>query len=178
MFLFTNYEYQDIKPNKNMQVEEVVGHLKVYEERLHFSSMKGHDAYNKKGRGCGRGPVQDGKGGHDNTLQIHDNANPWKDESMIKCYSCGKYVYYVIQEANLTLTHDYEPTLMLAEKMPEGYGELFSKRRRLSGDQHVVPRQQTKQPYDRRLRKVQGLMKHGLACLYAQTSGHLSSKPP
>ena len=41
---------------------------------------------------------------------------------MIKCYSCGKYAHYAVEcrkkkqdeEANLTLTQDQEPALMLA----------------------------------------------------------------
>ena len=84
-------------------VEEVVGRLKVHEERLHdykdkkeekyllltheewlgrtkkhdvtessFSGMRGRDNHNKENRGRGRG----GRGGRDNTSQIHDNVNP------------------------------------------------------------------------------------------------------
>ena len=56
----------------------------------------------------------------------HENANPRKDKSMIKCYSCRKYGHYAAQcrnkerdeEANLMFSKDEEPTLMLAEKMP------------------------------------------------------------
>ena len=52
----------------------------------------------------------------------YNNVNPLKDNSMIKCYFCGKYEHYVVEcykkkcdeEANLTLTQDQEPTLMLA----------------------------------------------------------------
>ena len=44
----------------------------------------------------------------------HENINPRKDKSMIKCYSCGKYGHYAIEcsnkkrdeETNLTLTQE------------------------------------------------------------------------
>ena len=77
------------------------------------------DNHKEENRGRGRG------GGCDNTSQIHDNVNPYKDKSMIKCYSCGKYEHYVIEchnkerdeEAYLMFTNDEEPILKLAEKM-------------------------------------------------------------
>ena len=63
---------------------------------------------------------------HTDEKEIHDDANHWKDESMIKYYSCGKYEHYAVEcykkkqdeKTNLTLMHDQEPTLILAEKMP------------------------------------------------------------
>ena len=39
----------------------------------------------------------------------------------------------------------------------EGYGEPFDGRRRLSGDQHVLPRQRSELPHDQRASKVQGI---------------------
>ena len=60
-----------------------------------FSGMKVHGGHNKKSRGCGRGRGHDngrsGKEGRDNTSQIHNIVNSWKDKSMIKCYACEKY---------------------------------------------------------------------------------------
>ena len=94
-----------------------------------FSIMRGRGNHNKENRGCGRGSRHGcrcgDRGGHDDTSQTHDNVNPWKDKSMIKCYSCGKYGHYVVEcrkkkqdeEKNLTLTQNQEPTLILAKKM-------------------------------------------------------------
>ena len=75
-----------------------------------FSSTNVHGGHNKESKGRGRGR----RGGHDNTSQVHDNANPQKDKSMIKCYSGGKYEHQAVEcckkkqddEANLTFTHD------------------------------------------------------------------------
>ena len=81
------------------------------------------DNHKEEHRGRGRGR---GRGGRcDNTSQIHDNVNPYKDKSMIKCYSCGKYGHYTAEchnkehdeEVNLMFTNDEEPILKLAEKM-------------------------------------------------------------
>ena len=95
-----------------------------------FSIMRGCGSHNKKnwgcGRGCGHGCGRGGKGGCGNTSQTYNNVSLWKDKSMIKCYSYGKYGHYAVEchkkkrdeEANLTLTQDQEPALMLAEKMP------------------------------------------------------------
>ena len=78
--------------------------------------------------GCGyrHGHGRGDRRGHYNTLQTHDDVNQLKDKSMIKCYFCEKYRYYAmecrnkkcVEEANLTFTDNEEPTLMLAEKMP------------------------------------------------------------
>ena len=84
-----------------MSVEEVVGRLKIHEERLRgyedkeeekyllltrtrkkdaddssFSGTRRRESPNKEngGRGCGR--RHGGKEGHDNTSQIHVNVNP------------------------------------------------------------------------------------------------------
>ena len=89
------------------------------------SGTNGHDGHNKESKGHRRGRGPGGIGGRGNTSKIHDNVNPWQDKSMIKCYSCEKYGHYAIEcrkkkhdeEANLTLTHDQEPTLILAKKM-------------------------------------------------------------
>ena len=67
----------------------------------------------------------------------------------------------VMEEVNLTFTDDEEPILMLAVKIVdaqwrEGYGEPPCRWRRPNGDQHVVPRQQSEQPHDRRSSKFQG----------------------
>ena len=89
---------------------------------LPFSGMKVHGGHNKKSRGCGRGRGHDngrsGKEGRDNTSQIHNNVNSWKDKSMIKCYACEKYWHYAVEccnkerdeETNLTFMDDEEPT--------------------------------------------------------------------
>ena len=82
-------------------------------------------AITKKKRSPKRDRRRGGRGGHDNTSQIHENFNPRKDKSMIKCYSCAKYGHYAAEyrnkecdeEANLMFTDNEEPTLMLDEKM-------------------------------------------------------------
>ena len=91
-----------------------------------FSRTRRRWSHNKKnigrGRGCGHNRRRGGRGGRDNISQIHDNAKPRKDKSVIKCYSCGKYGHYVVEcynngrdeELNLMFTDDEEPTLMLA----------------------------------------------------------------
>ena len=81
-----------------------------------FSSMRGCGSHNEKNKalgpgrrhGCGRGS----RGGCDDSSQTHDNSNREKDNSMIKCYSHGKYGHYAVEcrkkkrdvEGNLTLT--------------------------------------------------------------------------
>ena len=72
-----------------------------------FLGTKERDNHSKESRGCSRS-----KGSHDNASKIHDDVNPWKDKSMIKCYACEKYGYYTveccnkqhIEEADLTFT--------------------------------------------------------------------------
>ena len=90
---------------KNVSVEEVVGRIKIHEERLcgyqdkveekHFllkhekwlAWTKRNDAANSlfsstRERSCRHGRRRGGRRGRDNTSQTHDNINPWKDKSM------------------------------------------------------------------------------------------------
>ena len=96
-----------------------------------FSSTKERGSHNKENKGHGRGHDCGRKcgsrGGHENASQTHDDPNPWKDKSMIKCYSYERYRHYAMkcfnkkrnEEANLTFMHEAEKMfnlLMLNEE--------------------------------------------------------------
>ena len=87
-----------------------------------FPSTSGRENNNKENRGRGRRREHGDRGGRDNISQTMKMATLVR----IKYYSCGKYGHNATEccnkkrdeEANLTLTQDQEPALMLVEKMP------------------------------------------------------------
>ena len=107
-----------------MSIEEVVGRLKVHEDKLRGYEDKEEekhllltheewlartkkndvvDSFFSSTRGLGshnkenRGHGRGGRGGHDNTSQTHDNPSSWKDKSMISVNLGGKYGDYAVE---------------------------------------------------------------------------------
>ena len=114
---FRGYEDKEEEKHLLLTHEEWLARMKKNDAiDSSFPGTRKRDSHNKKnkGRRCGsrHGGGRGGKWGRDNTSQTYNNVNPWKNQSMIRCYSCGKYEHYVIEwckkkrdeEANLILT--------------------------------------------------------------------------
>ncbi|GJS05744.1 zinc finger, CCHC-type containing protein [Tanacetum coccineum] len=105
---------------KTIKLEEIIGKLKTYEERIEFRKASQED---NRGGNQTRGRWKDRDEGHTSDESEGTDNKPRRngDKSQIDCYKCGKLGHYAYECANkkkeefvaLLVETDDEPTLLI-----------------------------------------------------------------